>query len=113
MNNLLLLREHILYHFVIEKRKAQLDSIKSGFKDDRLSAFLKGKDYIFKDMFPSSKTFSYPPSIIISKIAVDDTQVNEPVVAYTKKYIEEKLDGDYSFMIFYFNSKLIKNKTII
>lgn len=86
------MREHVLYHNVIEKRRPALEAIKLAFRETELLSFLEGKSYILQGLFPFVRDISYNLDMILNKIEFNESSDHHKSV---KTFIEEECKGLY------------------
>lgn len=86
------MREHILYHYVIEKRRPALDSIKASFIETKLLQFLQGKEYLLKELFPSTTDIPCRVEWVINRISGSELT---PHMEFVKSFIRENCSGNY------------------
>ena len=96
-----LLREHLIYYHVLEKRKPQLEALKRGFTDDKLMNFINGKDYLLSGIFPKWNAICPPVQLIVQKIDGRD----ERIVNAVKEFVME-ISGKPALAVLDFIQKL-------
>jgi hypothetical protein len=75
--------EHILYFEVIDKRKAQLDSMKAAFTSSGMARYLGTRGYLIRGLFPRSQDLKIPLSLLLDRIDyVGDSTVCQKVQCY-------------------------------
>jgi hypothetical protein len=71
VSNKQLLRDNIMYHYVIERRRATLDVIRGEIKKTPLFEFLSTRKYLHDSVFPKHEEVFVPPAVLITKIEVE------------------------------------------
>ena len=87
LENRMYVRDHLMYYFVIEKRKPQLDSMKTAFHQSPLLKFLSGRDFLIQGLFPRNEDLNFPKSLVTSKISYDD---DHPHAEFVKDFINDQ-----------------------
>lgn len=93
LSNLGNLREHIMYYHVIEKRKAQLDSIKEGFKGAPLLDFLQERSYLVASVFPRTISANIPVQCILEKLEIVGDSENGEISRFMTEFIATTCEG--------------------
>lgn len=80
--------QHILYHYVVEKRKPQMEALKTSFVESGLTKFLSDRPYLVSGAFLRQNELSIPVELIIQKIELRGNETTH-LMELLKEYLLE------------------------
>jgi len=87
-SNCLIARDAIIYSMVIDKRKAILDSMRTGFKKSLVFQFLKQRQHLIQNVFPKEADFLIPSDWVISKVVISESStyphIEEAIIQFIR-----------------------------
>ena len=86
--------QHILYHNVVEKRKAQMEAMKREFVKSGLTQFFSERPYLISGAFLRQKELSIPAELIIQKIEFHGEDSDRHILQMLKNYLMEINPGE-------------------